>query len=101
MAHEQAIDLVPACVQPHGAVFHDPAFGLEEEQILAVENRFGVAHVFAAARPLVEPGAAVEPAVRGVLILALDPRPQASVQALEARGILLAEAAALPSTQAC
>ena len=35
--HEDGIDLVEPAVQADGAVLHDTAFGLEEEQVIEVE----------------------------------------------------------------
>ena len=37
LSHEDGIDLVEPPVQAHGAVLHDAAFGLEEEQVVEVE----------------------------------------------------------------
>ena len=39
MADEHGIDLVESAVQAHRAVFHDAAFGLEEEEVVEVGER--------------------------------------------------------------
>ena len=66
-------------MQAHGAVLHDAAFGLEEEQVVEVEVGTGVTHVFACERPLLERGAPVEAAMGRLVVLALDPGPEAAV----------------------
>ena len=62
----------------------DASFGFEEEDVVEVEGGVGVAHAGRGQGPLLERGAALEAAMGGVVILALDPRPQAAVQGLEA-----------------
>ena len=42
MPHEDGIDLVEPAVQADGAVLHDTAFGLEEEQVIEVEVEVGL-----------------------------------------------------------
>ena len=78
-------------MQAHGAVLHDAAFGLEEEQVVEVEVGAGVTHVFACERPLLERGASVEAAMGRLVVLALDPGPEAAVarvqQAIARRGL--------------
>ena len=80
------VDLVEPAVEADGAVFHDAAFGLEEEEVVEVGAGVGVAHVRACERPLVEGGTAVESAVGGLVVLALDPGPQGAVERLKALG---------------
>ena len=92
MPHEDGIDLVEPPVQAHGAVLHDAAFGLEEEQVVEVEVGTGVTHVFACERPLLERGAPVDAAMGRLVVLALDPGPEAAVERLEARGGIGVEA---------
>ena len=86
MPDEVGVDLVESAVEADGAVFHDAALGLEEEEVVEVEMGVGVAHVLACERPLVEGGASVEAAVGGVVVLALDPGPQGAVERLQALG---------------
>ena len=83
---EDGIDLVEPPVQAHGAVLHDAAFGLEEEQVVEVEVGTGVTHVFACERPLLERGAPVDAAMGRLVVLALDPGPEASVALAGMRG---------------
>ena len=90
--HEDGIDLVEPPVQAHGAVLHDAAFGLEEEQVVEVEVGTGVTHVFACERPLLERGAPVDAAMGRLVVLALDPGPEAAVERLEAQGGIGVEA---------
>ena len=92
LPHEDGIDLVEPPVQAHGAVLHDAAFGLEEEQVVEVEVGAGVTHVFACERPLLERGAPIEAAMGRLVVLALDPGPEAAVERLEARGGIGVEA---------
>ena len=92
LPHEDGIDLVEPPVQAHGAVLHDAAFGLEEEQVVEVEVGTGVTHVFACERPLLERGAPVEAAMGRLVVLALDPGPEAAVERLEAQGGIGVEA---------
>ena len=92
LSHEDGIDLVESPVQAHGAVLHDAAFGLEEEQVVEVEVGAGVTHVFACERPLLERGAPVDAAMGRLVVLALDPGPEAAVERLEARGGIGVEA---------
>ena len=54
VSDEERVDLVESSVEADGAVFHDAAFGLEEEEVIEVCGGFGVAHVLAGERPLVE-----------------------------------------------
>ena len=63
LADEHGIDLVESAVQAHRAVFHDAAFGLEEEEVVEVGGGVGVAHVVPSERPLVERGTPVESAM--------------------------------------
>ena len=93
LADEHGIDFVESAVQAQRAVFHDAAFGFEEEQVVEVCGRVGVAHVVPGERPLVEGGAGVEAAMGRLVVLALDPAPQAAVQRFEARSRLVVEAA--------
>ena len=93
LPHEQGIDLVQASLQAHGAVLHDASFGLEQEQVVEVEGGVGVAHAVAGERPLLEGGARVEATMGSVVVLALDPRPEASVERLEALGVFVPEVA--------
>ena len=79
-------------MQAHGAVLHDAAFGLEEEQVVEVEVGAGVTHVFACERPLLERGAPVDAAMGRLVVLALDPGPEAAVERLEAQGGIGVEA---------
>ena len=81
---EVGVDLVEPAVEADGAVFHHTAFGLEEEEVVEVGAGVGVAHVRACERPLVEGGTAVESAVGGLVVLALDPGPQGAVEGVEA-----------------
>ena len=69
---------------PHIKLLNHPAPGLEEEEVVEVGAGVGVAHVRACERPLVERGPAVEAAVGGAVVLALDPGPQGAVQRLQA-----------------
>ena len=87
-----ASDLVESSVEADGAVFHDAAFGLEEEEVIEVCGGFGVAHVLAGERPLVEGRAAIKAAMRGLVVLALDPCPEAAIECFEALGGLGVEA---------
>ena len=64
------------------------ALGLEEEDVVEVCGGVGVAHGGAGEGPLLERCAPFEAAMGGVVILALDPRPEAAVQRLEAVGEL-------------
>ena len=90
-ADEPGVGLVESCVEAHRSVFHDLAFGLEEEEVVEVCAGVGVAHVVPGERALVERGAPVESAVGGAVVLALDPGPQGAVQRLKALGGLGAE----------
>ena len=92
LSHEDGIDLVEPPVQAHGAVLHDAAFGLEEEQVVEVEVGTGVTHVFACERPLLERGAPIEAAMGRLVVLALDPGPEAAVERLGAQGGIGVEA---------
>ena len=83
---EVGVDLEEPGVEADGAVFHDAAFGLEEEQLVEVCAGVGVAHVVAGERPLVEGGVPVESAMGRLVVLALDPGPQGAVQGIEAFG---------------
>ena len=89
---EERVDLVEPTVQADGAVFHDAAFGLEEEEVVEVEGGVGVAHVLTGECPWVERRAGVEPAMRGLVILPLDPCPETAIECLEALGGLGVEA---------
>lgn len=64
------------------------ALGLEEEQIIQIEVGLGEAHVLGALAPTLERGLAIESAVRCVVIFALDPGPEATIERLEALRIL-------------
>ena len=44
VADEHGIDLVETTVEADGAVFHDAALGLEEEEVVEVRGGVGVAH---------------------------------------------------------
>ena len=55
--------------------------------------RSRVAHAVAGERPLLEGGARVEATMGSVVVLALDPRPEASVERLEALGVFVPEVA--------
>ena len=48
------------------------------------EGGVGVAHVLTGECPLVEGGAPVEAAMRGLVILPLDPSPEAAIECVEA-----------------
>ena len=93
LADEHGIDFAESAVEAQRAVFHDAAFGLEEEEVIEVCGGVGVAHAVAGERPLVEGGTGVEAAMGGLVVLALDPAPQAAVQRFEARSRLVVEAA--------
>ena len=93
LADEHGIDFVESAVEAQRAVFHDAAFGLEEEEVVEVCGGVGVAHVVAGERPLVEGGTGVEAAMGRLVVLALDPAPQAAVQRFEARSRLVVKAA--------
>ena len=80
-------------MQAHGAVFHDAAFGLEEEEVVEAGVGVRVAHVVPGEIPLVERGAPVEAAMGREVVLALDPGPQGAVQGVEAGGGLGGEVA--------
>ena len=58
-------------MQAHGAVFHDTAFGLEEEEVVEVGAGVGVAHVVPGERPLVERGTPVGSTMGRLVVLAL------------------------------
>ena len=92
MADEERVDLVESPVEADGAVFHDAAFGLEEEEVVEVCGGVGVAHVLTGERPLVEGGAPVKAAMGGLVVLALDPCPETAIECLEALGGLGVEA---------
>ena len=81
---EEGIDLVEAAVQADGAIFVDAAPGLEEEDGVEVEGGVGVADACTGQRPLLEWRAPVDAAMGGVMILALDPGPEAAVERLQA-----------------
>ena len=81
---EDGIDLVEPAVEADGAVLVYDARGLEEKDLVEVERGIGVAHAGRGERPLLERGTPVEAAMRAVVILALDPRPEAAVQRLQA-----------------
>ena len=74
LADEHGVDLVESSVETDGAVFHDAAFGLEQEEVVEVEAGVGEAHVVPGERPLVEGGAPVEAAMGRVVVLALRAR---------------------------
>ena len=86
MADQDGVGLVHPAVQAHRAVFHHAAFDLEQEQVVKIGGRVGVAHVRARERPLVQGGAPVEAAMGRLVVLALDPGPQGAVQRVEALG---------------
>ena len=94
VADEHGIDFVETAVQAQRAVFHDAAFGLEEEEVIEVCGGVGVTHVVAGEGPLVEGGTGVEATMGRLVVLALDPAPQAAVERFEARSRLVVEAAA-------
>ena len=81
---EEGIDLVEAAVQADGAILVDEAPGLEEEDLVEVEGGIGVADACTGQCPLLERRAPLDAAMGGVVILALDPGPEAAVQGLEA-----------------
>ena len=62
----------------------DEAPGLEEEDLVEVEGGIGVADACTGQCPLLERRAPLDAAMGGVVILALDPGPEAAVQGLEA-----------------
>lgn len=71
VADEGRVDFVKGAVETDGAVFVDLAFGLEEEQIVKVEGGVGEADLVGGLRPALERGFAIEPAMRGLVVLAL------------------------------
>ena len=81
---EDGVDLVEASAEADGAVLHDAAPVLEQEHVVELRAGVGVAHVGAGGGPAVEGRVAVEAAVRGLVVVALDPRPQAAVEGLDA-----------------
>ena len=70
--------------QADGAVLHDAAFGFEQEQVVELGPRVGIAHVCAGGGPAVERRLAVKAAVGGVAVLAFDPGPEVAVERVEA-----------------
>ena len=92
-ADEHGVDLVETPVEAQRAVFHHAAFGLEEEEVVEVGGGVEVAHVVPGERPLVERGAPVKSAMGRLVVLALDPGPQGTVQCVEAGGGLGGEVA--------
>ena len=71
VADKGCVDFVKSAVEADGAVFLDLAFGLEEEEIVEVESGVGEANLVGGLRPALERGFAIEPAMRGLVVLAL------------------------------
>jgi len=86
LADQRGIDLVGDAVQTDRAVLLDFPLLLEEKEIAEIarqRDRPGVA------RPAIRRRVAVEAAVRGLVVLAFDTRPQASIERLEVVGVRL------------
>ena len=83
-ADEDGVDLVESSLEADGAVLHDAAPVLEQEHVVEHRAGVGIPHAGAGGRPPVERRLAVEAAVRGLVVLAFDPRPQAAVEGPDA-----------------
>ena len=87
-ADQERVDLVQTAVERYGAVFHDPAFGLEQKQIVEIDGGVDVAHLAAGEAPLIEGRFAVgQAAMRGVVVFTLDVGPQTPIEGLEGGGV--------------
>ena len=77
-ADEDGVGFVEASVEADGAVLHDAALDLEQEHVVEVGTGIGVADVGAGGGPPVQGRLAVEAPVRGLVVLAFDPGPEAA-----------------------
>ena len=85
------IDLVEAAVQRDRVGLVDLACDLEQEQCIEIETRVGIADPFGIAGPAVEGCFTVEAAMRGEVILGLNPCAEVRVERFQVPDALLLE----------